>query len=125
MRRWQRMRPDLNPVRRSAMQRERLLSGIALTTVLALSLVGCASGKLRLDLAKSCQAHGGTWSQAQETCTMSTAGAGGEAKRAREICAAQGGDYLPGGTCMLEGTKESPLARHLARVSLPILSGRI
>ena len=86
------------------MQRERLLPGIALTTVLALSLPGCASGKLRLDMAKSCQAHGGTWSQAQETCTIS-AGAGGEAKRAREICAAQGGDYLPGGTCMLEGVK--------------------
>src|SRR4029453_11675108 len=99
------MRPDLNPVRRSAMQRERLLTRVALSTILVLSLAGCASGgKLRLDMAKACQAHGGTWSQSQETCTM-TAGAGGEAKRAREICAAQGGDYLPGGTCMLEGTK--------------------
>jgi hypothetical protein len=88
------------------MQRERLLTRVALSTILVLSLAGCASGsKPRLDMAKSCQAHGGTWSQSQETCTMSTAGAGGEAKRAREICAAQGGDYLPGGTCMLEGTK--------------------
>ena len=87
------------------MQRERFLRGVVLATVLALPLTGCTSGKLRLDMAKSCQAHGGTWSQPQETCTMSGAGAGGDAKRAREICAAQGGDYLPGGTCMLEGVK--------------------
>jgi len=89
----------------ASMQRERRFAGVLLGTVLVLSLTGCAGGKLRLDMAKSCQAHGGTWSQAQETCTMSAAGAGGEAKRAREICAAQGGDYLPGGTCMLEGVK--------------------
>jgi hypothetical protein len=87
------------------MQRERLLARVALGTVLVLLLAGCASGKIRLDLAKSCQAHGGTWSQTQETCTMSVVGAGGAAKRAREICAAQGGDYLTGGTCMLEGVK--------------------
>ena len=77
---------------------------VALGVVLVLSLAGCASGKLRLDMAKSCQAHGGTWSQSQETCT--TAGTGGSqaSKQARDICAAQGGDYLPGGTCMIEGS---------------------
>jgi hypothetical protein len=84
------------------MQREALLTRVAVGTVLALSLAGCAGGKIRLDLAKSCQAHGGTWSQAQETCTASASQA---SKQARDICVAQGGDYLPGGTCMLEGTK--------------------
>lgn len=82
-----------------------LLTGVALATVLVLPLTGCASGKIRLDMAKSCQAHGGTWSQAQETCTMSSAGASQSGKQARDICVAQGGDYLPGGTCLLEGVK--------------------
>src|SRR4030095_9037881 len=127
MRRWQRMRPDLNPVRRSAMQRERLLSGIAVTTVLALSLVGCASGKLRLDLAKSCQAHGGTWAQAQETCTMSTAGAGGAAKRARESCGGErGGAPLPRGPPLVGGAKKHPPPpAPLARAPRPIPAGGI
>jgi hypothetical protein len=57
------------------MQRERLLTRVALSTILVLSLSGCASGgKLRLDMAKSCQAHGGTWSQSQETCSTDPAG---------------------------------------------------
>ncbi|HYA49782.1 MAG TPA: hypothetical protein VEG33_01290 [Streptosporangiaceae bacterium] len=80
-----------------------MLAGIALAAVLAVS--GCASGggKFRLDMAKSCQAHGGTWSQAQETCSMSGSEAASRAKSAKDICAYQGGTYLPGGTCMLEG----------------------
>ena len=37
------------------MQRDRLLTRVALSTILVLSLAGCASGgKLRLDMAKSC-----------------------------------------------------------------------
>jgi hypothetical protein len=87
------------------MQRERLLAGVALATVLALPLTGCASGKLRLDMAKSCQAHGGTWSQSQETCSTVPAGGSYAPNHAKDICANQGGVYLPGGTCMLEGVK--------------------
>ena len=86
------------------MQRERLLARVTVGTVLVLSLAGCG-GKLRMDMAKSCQAHGGTWSASQETCTMSGAGASQAAKQAKDICVAQGGDYLPGGTCMIEGVK--------------------
>ncbi|HEX7786011.1 MAG TPA: hypothetical protein VF653_07305 [Methylomirabilota bacterium] len=56
-------------------------------------------------MAKSCQAHGGTWSAAQETCTMSGGSGSQASKQAKDICAYQGGDYLPGGTCMMEGVK--------------------
>ena len=85
------------------MQRERLLARVTLGTVLVLSLAGCG-GKLRMDMAKSCQAHGGTWSSSQEACTMP--GGGSQAsKQAKDICEYQGGVYLPGGTCMIEGVK--------------------
>jgi len=86
------------------MQRGRLLAGMALAAALVVPLSGCASGgKVGVSMAKMCQAHGGTWSQAQETCAMSATEASKAAKSAKDICAAQGGDYLPGGTCMLEG----------------------
>jgi hypothetical protein len=87
------------------MPSETLLARMALGTVLVLSLAGCAGGKLRMDMAKSCQAHGGTWSAAQETCTTSAAGGSQASKQAKDICAYQGGVYLPGGTCMMEGVK--------------------
>jgi hypothetical protein len=86
------------------MQPGRLLGGLTLATVLAVSLTGCATGKLKLDMAKSCQAHGGTWSQAQETCSMSGSGGSASTKNAKDICAYQGGTYLPGGSCILDGT---------------------
>jgi hypothetical protein len=39
---------------------------------------------------KICQSHGGTWSQAQETCGMSAAEASRAARQAKDICAEQG-----------------------------------
>ena len=86
------------------MQQGRWFGGLALAAALAVSLTGCATGKLKLDMAKSCQAHGGTWSQAQETCSMSASGGSSASKHARDICAYQGGTYLPGGSCILDGT---------------------
>ena len=87
------------------MRRGRLLAGVVLATALVVPLAGCATGKVRLSLQKMCEAHGGTWSQAQETCGMSTAEASRAARQAKDICASQGGVYLPGGTCELEGMK--------------------
>jgi hypothetical protein len=75
--------------------------GLAVATVVALPLTGCAS-TLRLDMSRACQAHGGTWSQAQESCTM-PGGASPATKQAKDICAYQGGTYLPGGSCVIEG----------------------
>ena len=87
------------------MQRARLLNTVALTSILAFAVAGCATGgKLRLNMAKTCEAHGGSWSQSQETCTMA-AGGSYAPKHARDICASQGGVYLPGETCMIEGVK--------------------
>lgn len=87
------------------MQRVRALNAVALALLLALAVVGCASGgNFRLNMAKACQSHGGTWSQSQETCTMA-AGGSYAPKHARDICESQGGVYLPGGTCMIEGVK--------------------
>ena len=86
------------------MERERWFAGLTVAVALAVPLAGCASGKLRLDMAKSCQAHGGTWSQAQETCSMPGAGGSSTSKQAKDICAYQGGTYLPGGSCILDGT---------------------
>lgn len=84
------------------MRQGRLLGGLTLAAALAVSLTGCA--KLKLDMAKSCQAHGGTWSQAQESCSMPGGGGSSATKHARDICAYQGGTYLPGGSCILDGT---------------------
>lgn len=88
------------------MQRGRLFAGMALAAALVVPLTGCASGggKVGVSMAKMCQAHGGTWSQAQETCAMSGTEASQAAKQAKDICAYQGGTYLPGGTCILDGT---------------------
>ena len=86
------------------MERGRWFAGVTVALALAIPLAGCASGKLRLDMAKSCQAHGGTWSQAQETCAMPGSGGSSAAKQAKDICAYQGGTYLPGGSCILDGT---------------------
>ena len=84
------------------MQRGRLLVGVALATVLVFPLAGCATGKARLSMQKLCQSHGGTWSQAQETCGTSSTETRQAARQAKDICAEQGGVYLPGGTCELE-----------------------
>jgi hypothetical protein len=78
-----------------------VFSGLVLAAALAAPLTGCASAKMRLDMSRACQAHGGTWSQAQETCTMA-AGASPSTKAAKDICAYQGGTYLPGGSCILD-----------------------
>ena len=84
------------------MRHGRWLAVLALTTALALPLTGCASPKLHLDMSRACQAHGGTWSQAQESCTM-PAGGSPASKQAKDICAYQGGTYPPGGSCVIEG----------------------
>lgn len=87
------------------MQPERLFARMTLGAALVLLLAGCATGGNRgVNMAKSCQAHGGTWSQSEETCSMEASGSYAP-KHARDICASQGGVYLPGGTCMIEGVK--------------------
>jgi len=86
------------------MQNVRLLGGLALAAMLAAPLTGCASGgSVRLDMVKMCQAHGGSWSQAQETCATSRAEGNQAAKPGKDICAYQGGTYLPGGSCIFPG----------------------
>jgi hypothetical protein len=87
------------------MRHGRLLAGVVLATALVVPLAGCATGKVRLSLQKMCEAHGGAWSQAQETCGMSTAEASRAARQAKDICTSQSGVYLPGGTCEFEGQK--------------------
>ena len=84
------------------MSRGRWLAGPLLATALALPLTGCESTKLGLDMSRACQAHGGTWSQAQESCTTPD-GTSSAIKQAKDICAYQGGTYLPGGSCVIEG----------------------
>ena len=77
-------------------------AGLLVATALALPLTGCGSTKLGLDMSRACQAHGGTWSQAQESCTT-PGGTRLATKQAKDICAYQGGTYLPGGSCVIEG----------------------
>ena len=84
------------------MRRGRMLAGMALATALVVPLAGCGTGKVSVNMAKMCQAHGGTWSASAETCEMSGAEASRAAKQAKDICAYQGGAYLPGGTCILQ-----------------------
>ena len=85
------------------MRRRRVLVGVALATALVFPLAGCASGgKVLLSMQKMCQSHGGVWTAAQETCSMSAAGASAAAKKAQDICVENGGSYLPGGTCVME-----------------------
>ncbi len=78
------------------------LAGPTLATALALPLTGCGSTKLGLEMSRACQAHGGTWSQAQESCTMA-GGASPATEQAKDICPYQGGTYRPGGSCIIEG----------------------
>jgi len=85
------------------MRRGRVLAGVALAMALVFPLAGCATGKVRLSMQKMCQSHGGVWSPAQETCGMTGAGASQAARHAKDICAEQGGTYLPGGICDLPG----------------------
>ncbi|HUL05969.1 MAG TPA: hypothetical protein VLV76_06515 [Candidatus Acidoferrum sp.] len=84
------------------MQRRRLLVGMALATALVVPLAGCG-GKMRLNMAKDCQAHGGVWSASSETCDMTKGEAARAAKSAKSICEYQGGTYLPGGMCETPG----------------------
>jgi len=87
------------------MQRGRVFAGVALAMALVFPLAGCAtgSGKARVSMQKLCQSHGGVWSQSAETCGMTGAGASQAARQAKDICAEQGGEYLPGGSCILPG----------------------
>jgi len=84
------------------MQRRRVIAGIALVTALVFPLAGC-SGKVQLSMQKMCTSHGGTWSQADETCNMSGAEARAAKKSAKDICQENGGDYIPGGICNTAG----------------------
>ena len=86
------------------MQRRTVLAGVALATALVFPLAGCSSGgKVMLNMAKMCQSHGGVWASAQETCNMSSIEASKATKQAKDICVENGGSYLPGGTCQIEG----------------------
>jgi hypothetical protein len=81
-----------------------MLAGVALATALVFPLAGCASGgKVRLSMQKMCQSHGGAWSQTDETCSTSSTEAKQAKRQAKDICMENGGSYLPGGTCMIEG----------------------
>lgn len=62
--------------------------GIALSASLILSVAGCA--KVRLDVARMCKAHGGTYNATTQHCTYPAS-----TKTAREICEQQGGYYDP------------------------------
>ena len=84
------------------MGRRRMIAGIVLATALVFPLSGCA-GKVQLSMQKMCASHGGTWSQADETCNMSGAEAKAAKKSARDICQEQGGTYIPGGMCATAG----------------------
>ena len=91
------------------MNQRAVMAGI--TLVAALMSVGCASGpspaeqkRIGASAIQMCQAHGGKWSPAEETCEMSATEARQAKRHARDICAYQGGTYLPGGTCILPGT---------------------
>ena len=82
------------------MSRVRILGGVALAAALVFPLAGCA-GKVRIDMSKMCAAHGGTWQASDETCNP---GPGGK-KAAKAMCESNGGVYLPGGMCEMEGAK--------------------
>lgn len=87
------------------MQRGRVFAGMALAMALMFPLAGCATGggKARVSMQKMCQSHGGVWSQSAETCGTTAAGASQAVRQAKDICAEQGGEYLPGGSCILPG----------------------
>lgn len=87
------------------MRQARRFAGVALAMALVFPLAACAtgSGKARVSMQKMCQAHGGVWSQSGETCGMTGAGASQAVRQAKDICAEQGGEYLPGGSCILPG----------------------
>jgi hypothetical protein len=71
-------------------QRERFFNCAVLSSILAVAVTGCArGGNLRVNMGKACQAHGGTWSQSEETCTMA-AGGSYAPKHARDIFASEG-----------------------------------
>jgi hypothetical protein len=62
---------------------------VALTLVAALTATGCA-GKLRLNSAQMCQAHGGTYNASTKTCTYQPS-----TRTAKQTCEAHGGYYEP------------------------------
>lgn len=80
------------------MRRGRVFASVAVAVICVFPLAGC-SAKVRLSMQKHCESAGGTWSQAQETCNTGA----GAAKQAKQMCEADGGVYLPGGTCEYEG----------------------
>jgi hypothetical protein len=71
------------------MKRIRIVVGIGLATALAIPLGGC-TGKVRIAVARMCQAHGGTYSAATQQCTYPAS-----TKAAQEYCQQQGGYYDP------------------------------
>lgn len=68
------------------MTHAKVVLGIALGVSLLLPVAGCA--KIRLDVARSCKAHGGTYNTASQQCSYTTS-----TKSAREICQGEGGYY--------------------------------
>ena len=84
------------------MQRGRVFAGMTLALALMFPLVGCATGgKVNVSMQKLCQSHAGVWSASAETCGLNAAGQSQATRNAKDICAEQGGSYLPGGTCQL------------------------
>jgi hypothetical protein len=81
--------------RRIPMAMSRLLGVVALTSVLALPLVGCSSsGGSKISSRRLCESAGGVYSG--NTCNP------GSSKKAAEMCAANGGIYLDGeDTCRM------------------------
>jgi hypothetical protein len=70
------------------MSHGRMVLGMALAASLVLPFAGC--GKVRLDVARMCRAHGGTYSTASQQCTYPAS-----TRSAKEFCEQQGGYFDP------------------------------
>jgi len=62
--------------------------GIALGAALLMPLAGCA--KIRLDVARMCRAHGGTYNASTQQCTYPAS-----TRSAQQYCEGEGGYYDP------------------------------
>ena len=69
------------------MSSRRLIVGVMLLG-LALPLASCASGKLKMSASKMCQAHGGTYNTATQSCSYTAS-----TRSAKQTCEQHGGNY--------------------------------
>ena len=66
---------------------------VRLVVVLALAVpLGACAGKVRMEVRKMCQAHGGTWSAQSKECSYPAS-----TRSAADICAGHGGAWEPAG----------------------------